>query len=118
MGAGDVGRIAERVDAALRENGSSGETFGGVVKLDFGDDGSMVIDGMSSPVRAFAGDAPAHCTLSLSVESFRQMVRGELDAAAAYFSGKVRITGDVRLAAQLGPLLKKARQTHARPASP
>ena len=51
----------------------------------------------------------ADCTISLSLETFEKMVKGELDGTSAFMQGKLRVAGDMGLAMKLGPILQKAR---------
>jgi putative sterol carrier protein len=91
-----------------RLGGNSG--LGGTLKFDFGDPGSVYIDGKSSPnsVADGAGKA-ADCTITVSLETFEKMVKGELDGTSAFMQGKLRVAGDMGLAMKLGPILQKAR---------
>jgi len=84
--------------------------LGGTLKFDFGDAGSVLLDGKSSPnsVTDGAGKS-ADCTISVTLDTFEKMVKGELDGTAAFMQGKLRVAGDMGLAMKLGPVLQKAR---------
>jgi putative sterol carrier protein len=84
--------------------------LGGTLKFDFGPDGSVLIDGKSSPNTVSDGEGKgADCTLSVSMADFEKMVKGELDGTSAFMQGKLRVAGDMGLAMKLGPILQKAR---------
>ena len=82
--------------------------LGGTLKFDFGDAGSVLIDGKSSPntVTDGAGKA-ADCTISVSLDTFEKMYRRELDPTSAFMQGKLRVAGDMGLAMKLGPVLAR-----------
>ena len=84
--------------------------LGGTLKFDFGEPGSVFIDGKAQPnfVADGAGKS-ADCTITVSLETFEKMVKGELDGTSAFMQGKLRVAGDMGLAMKLGPILQKAR---------
>jgi putative sterol carrier protein len=69
--------------------------------------------GQSWTVRIEAGqvtvtpgiDTSADCTISASEETFARVLNSELGVMAAYMSGKVKVSGDLGAAMQLGKLL-------------
>jgi putative sterol carrier protein len=84
--------------------------LGGTLKFDYGDDGSVLIDGKATPNTVSDGEGKgADCTISLTMETFDKMVKGELDGTSAFMQGKLRVAGDMGLAMKLGPILQKAR---------
>jgi len=84
--------------------------LGGTLKFDFGEPGSVYIDGKSTPNTVTDGEGKtADCTISLSLETFEKMVKGELDGTSAFMQGKLRVAGDMGLAMKLAPILQKAR---------
>jgi putative sterol carrier protein len=92
---------------AARVGTNSG--LGGSVKLDFGNDGSVFIDGKSTPNTVTDGTGKnADCTISVSLDTFEKLARRELDPTSAFMQGKLRVAGDMGLAMKLGPVLQKA----------
>ena len=84
--------------------------LGGTLKFDFGADGSVLIDGKSTPNAVVDGEGKsADCTISVAMSDFEKMVKGELDGTSAFMQGKLRVAGDMGLAMKLGPILQKAR---------
>jgi len=102
-----------QIDEIIKQMGSAigaNSGLGGTLKFDFGDAGSVLIDGKSSPNTVGDGAGkPADTTISVSLETFEKMVRGELDGTSAFMQGKLRVAGDMGLAMKLGPILQKAR---------
>ena len=84
--------------------------LGGTLKFDFGEPGSVFIDGKASPNTVGDGTGKsADCTITVSLDTFEKMVKGELDGTSAFMQGKLRVAGDMGLAMKLGPVLQKAR---------
>lgn len=101
-----VQQIISQLGGAIGANSG----LGGTLKFDFGDPGSVYIDGKASPNTVSDGDGKnADCTISVTLETFEKMVKGELDGTSAFMQGKLRVAGDMGLAMKLGPILAKAR---------
>ena len=84
--------------------------LGGTLKFDFGADGSVLIDGKSTPNAVSDGEGKsADCTINVSLSDFEKMAKGELDGTSAFMQGKLRVAGDMGLAMKVGPVLAKAR---------
>jgi len=84
--------------------------LGGTLKFDFGADGSVLIDGKSTPNSVSDGEGKsADCTISVTLADFEKMAKGELDGTSAFMQGKLRVAGDMGLAMKVGPILAKAR---------
>ncbi|MGD0190556.1 MAG: SCP2 sterol-binding domain-containing protein [Rhizomicrobium sp.] len=106
MSSDQVKQIITQWSAAIGANSG----LGGTLKLDFGEPGSIYIDGKSSPNTVTDGaDKSADCTITVSLETLEKMVKGELDGTSAFMQGKLRVAGDMGLAMKLGPILQKAR---------
>jgi putative sterol carrier protein len=106
MSSEQVKEIIAQMGGAIGANSG----LGGTLKFDFGEPGSVLIDGKSSPNSVTDGAGKtADCTISLSLETFEKMVKGELDGTSAFMQGKLRVAGDMGLAMKLGPILQKAR---------
>lgn len=91
-----------------RLGGNSG--LGGTLKFDFGEPGSVLIDGKAVPNTVSDGSGKsADCTITVSLETFEKIFKGELDPTSAFMQGKLRVAGDMGLAMKLGPIVQKAR---------
>jgi putative sterol carrier protein len=77
------------------------------VKLDFGGDGVILLDGAAQKVSE--EDAPADTTIKASWDDWQQMAAGQLDGMTAFMTGKLRIEGDMSNAMQLQGVLAKLR---------
>jgi putative sterol carrier protein len=106
MASPQVQEIITQMGAAIGANSG----LGGTLKFDFGEPGSVLIDGKATPNTVSDGDGKnADCTISVSLDTFDKMVKGELDGTSAFMQGKLRVAGDMGLAMKLGPILQKAR---------
>ena len=77
------------------------------VKLDFGDDGVILLDGAANQVSEGNGDADT--TIKVSWDDWQSMAAGQLDGMTAFMTGKLRIEGDMSNAMQLQSVLAKLR---------
>ena len=77
---------------------------GKTVKLDFGDQGVILLDGANSQVSE--NDGPADTTIKTSWDDWQKMAAGELDGMTAFMTGKLKIEGDMGVAMKLQSILK------------
>jgi len=106
MTSAQVQQIIAQMGSAIGANSG----LGGTLKFDFGDAGSVLVDGKSSPNSVSDGAGKtADTTISVTLADFEKMVKGELDGTSAFMQGKLRVAGDMGLAMKLGPVLQKAR---------
>lgn len=71
------------------------------VKFDTGPDGVIVIDGSNIST----SDAPADCTIKLSLDDLESLISGDLNPTTAFMTGKLKIEGDMSVAMGLSQLL-------------
>jgi putative sterol carrier protein len=89
--------------AALNER--SAWLPGKKVKIDFGDQGVVVLDGVANKVTE--EDGPADTTIKVAWADWEQMRDGKLDGMTAFMQGKLRVEGDMGAAMQLQGVLQK-----------
>jgi putative sterol carrier protein len=77
------------------------------VKLDFGGDGTIMLDGAASQVTEEDGDADT--TIKISWDDWQSMAAGQLDGMTAFMTGKLKVEGDMSNAMQLQGVLSKLR---------
>ena len=77
------------------------------VKLDFGDQGSVMLDGAASQVSE--DDDDADTTIKVGWDDWQQMAAGQLDGMTAFLTGKLKVEGDMSNAMQLQGVLAKLR---------
>ncbi|WP_410000890.1 SCP2 sterol-binding domain-containing protein [Vannielia litorea] len=72
------------------------------LKFDCGSDGIMVLDGREVAV----DDRPTDCTIRLSLENLRKLLKGELNPMTGVVMGKLRVSGNPAAAMELAKYLK------------
>jgi putative sterol carrier protein len=80
---------------------------GKTVKLDFGDDGVILLDGANNLVSE--ADMGADTTIKVSWDDWQAMADGQLDGMTAFMTGKLKVEGDMGNAMQLQGVLAKLR---------
>ena len=80
---------------------------GKTVKLDFGDDGTIMLDGLSNTVTE--DDGAADTTIKIAWADWQAMADGQLDGMTAFMTGKLKVEGDMSNAMQLQGVLSKLR---------
>jgi putative sterol carrier protein len=80
---------------------------GKTVKLDFGDEGVVLLDGKNNQVTE--EDGSADTTIKVSWADWQAMAAGQLDGMTAFMTGKLKVEGDMSNAMQLQGVLAKIR---------
>jgi putative sterol carrier protein len=77
------------------------------VKLHFGDEGAIMLDGQANQVTE--EDGAADTTLKVAWADWQAMASGQLDGMTAFMTGKLKVEGDMSNAMQLQGVLTKLR---------
>ena len=77
------------------------------VKLDFGGEGAVMLDGAGEQVSEDNGDADT--TIKVSWDDWQAMAAGQLDGMTAFMTGKLKVEGDMSNAMQLQGVFAKLR---------
>jgi putative sterol carrier protein len=75
------------------------------VKLDFGSEGSVMLDGVGQTVTE--DDGTADTTIKVAWADWKDMADGKLDGMTAFMQGKLAVEGDMSNAMQLQGVLAK-----------
>ena len=75
------------------------------VKLDFGDQGPVMLDGAANTVSE--DDGTADTTIKVGWDDWQAMAAGQLDGMTAFMTGKLKVEGDMSNAMQLQGVLAK-----------
>ena len=78
---------------------------GKTVKLDFGDQGIIMLDGKANTVTE--DDGTADTTIRVSWADWEALSAGQLDGMTAFMTGKLKVEGDMSNAMQLQGVLSK-----------
>lgn len=101
--------VIQQIVAQMGQAIGANSGLGGTLKFDFGGDGSVLIDGKSTPNAVTDGEGKsADCTIAISLDDFEKLANNELDATTAFMQGKLKVAGDMGLAMKAGPMLRKA----------
>ena len=95
-------------EMAAQLNEKSAWLPGKRVKLDFGGEGVVMLDGAANAVTE--EDGPADTTIKVAWEDWQAMADGKLDGMTAFMQGKLAVEGDMSNAMQLQGVLAKLRQ--------
>ncbi len=91
--------ISGAVEALTAKLG--GQTIDSTVKFRIEGEGAIMVDEDG----VHAGDDEADCTLSADADTFAAIMDGNLNATAAFMTGKLSVDGDMGVAMKLGAIL-------------
>jgi len=92
-------------ELATAMNAHSAWLPGKTVKIDFGDGGVLLLDGVANKVTETDGDADT--TIKVAWPDWEALSSGQLDGMTAFMQGKLRVEGDMSNAMQLQGILTK-----------
>jgi putative sterol carrier protein len=92
--------------AALQEK--SAWLPGKRVKIDYGSEGVVLLDGTANQVSE--EDGAADTTIKVAWDDWKDMADGKLDGMTAFMQGKLKVEGDMSNAMQLQGVFAKLRQ--------
>ncbi len=77
------------------------------VKIDFGDEGAVMLDGVANQVTEENGAADT--TIKISWADWQAVSSGQIDPMTAFMQGKLKVEGDMSAAMQLQGVFAKLR---------
>ena len=95
----------QKSEMAAKLNEANAFLPGKRVKIDFGDQGVVMLDGNAQQVTE--EDGPADTTIKVAWADWEQMADGKLDGMTAFMQGKLKVEGDMSNAMQLQGVLAK-----------
>ena len=97
----------DKSEMATRLNAAQAFLPGKRVKLDFGTEGTVMLDGIAQNVTE--EDGAADTTIKVAWADWEAMSSGQLDGMTAFMQGKLKVEGDMSNAMQLQGVLAKLR---------
>jgi putative sterol carrier protein len=94
-------------EMAAKLNEAKAFVAGKRVKLDFGSEGVVMLDGVAQAVTE--QDGAADTTIKVAWSDWQDMADGKLDGMTAFMQGKLAVEGDMSNAMQLQGVLAKMR---------
>jgi len=94
-----------KTELATKMNDVGAVLPGKTVKLDFGDQGTIMLDGVGNTVSE--DDGTADTTIKITWDDWQAMADGQLDGMTAFMTGKLKVEGDMSNAMQLQGVLSK-----------
>jgi putative sterol carrier protein len=92
-------------EMAAKLNSASAWLPGKRVKIDFGSEGAVMLDGVANQVTEDTGAADT--TIKVSWEDWQALAGGQLDPMTAFMQGKLKVEGDMSAAMQLQGVFSK-----------
>ena len=86
---------------AIRTKVGSDSGLNASLKFDCGDDGTVYIDGKSTPNTVSNDNGEADCTVGITLENLTAMLEGDLEPATGFMMGKLKVSGDMSVALRL-----------------
>ena len=97
--------MATKTETAQKLASADAFVAGKRVKIDFGPDGVILLDGVEK--RVTEEDSAADSTVKVSWEDWQGLAQGTLNPMTAFMSGKLKVEGDMSVAMQLQSVLGK-----------
>ena len=94
-----------KTELAAKMNDAGAVLPGKTVKLDFGGEGTIMLDGVGNTVTE--SDGAADTTIKIAWDDWQAMAAGQLDGMTAFMTGKLKVEGDMSNAMQLQGVLSK-----------
>ncbi|HCQ70604.1 MAG: SCP-2 sterol transfer family protein [Alphaproteobacteria bacterium] len=96
----------EKITSEIQKKLSLSAPIEARIKLDFGEDGCVLVDATQNPPVVSNADEDADTVLSCSMDVFKGIVEGTQDPTMAYMMGKLKVQGNMGLAMKLNSLLE------------
>jgi acyl-CoA dehydrogenase len=93
----------ERMLENIQRSAAKGEPLGNSLKFDFGEQ-KLHVDGTGTQNAVSAEDKEADCTVTISLQDFQSLVKGELNPMMAMMENRLSIEGDMAVAMKLQKL--------------
>jgi len=89
----------------LRTRMGDASGLNATLKFDCGDDGVIVLDGLSVPNAVSNDDRDTDCTIAISHANLVALLTGELEPTTGFMMGHFKVSGDIGVAMKLQRVL-------------
>lgn len=96
----------KQMGAKIAENKSQAAAIGAIFKFVLeGDGGGSFIVNLKDDPGVVEGEGPAECTVRMTAQDFVDLTEGKANGQQLFFTGKLKVEGDMSLALRLQPLM-------------
>ncbi len=96
----------KQMGAKIAENKAQASAIGAVFKFALeGDGGGSFIVNLKDNPGVTEGDGSAECTIRMTAQDFVDLSEGKANGQQLFFTGKLKVEGDMSLALRLQPLM-------------
>jgi putative sterol carrier protein len=97
----------KQMGAKIAEKKSQASAIGAVFKFALeGDGGGTFIVNLKDNPGVTEGDGPAECTVRMLAQDFVDLTEGKANGQQLFFTGRLKVEGDMSLALRLQPLME------------
>ena len=86
---------------AIRSKVGDDSGLNATLKFDCGEAGTIYVDGKAVPNSVDNRGADADCTVGITLDKLAAMLRGELEPATGFMTGKLKVQGDMSVALRM-----------------
>ncbi len=97
--------MLDAITAKIQEKVGTDCGLGAVIKFAIEGSGVVTVDATQVPNVVNNTDADAACTIKLSTETIQSILAGDSNAMMAFMMGKVKVDGNMALAANVVKIL-------------
>lgn len=94
------------IEQQLKANAMQFAGLNALVKFDFGPEGSLYIDGKSTPPTIDRTGGDPDTTLAISSDDLIKIREGQMAPTMAFMTGKLKVTGNMGIAMKLSSMLE------------
>jgi putative sterol carrier protein len=94
----------ESTTEQMRQKVTGGFGLAKTIKFDFGPQGALFIDGITTPNVVSNSGGDADCTITMSLDNYEAIIAGNANPQMAFMMGKIKVAGDMSVAMQLNKL--------------
>lgn len=87
--------------AAIRSKVGDDSGLNATLKFDCGEAGSIYVDGKALPNTVDNRGDDADCTVGITLDNLAAMLRGELEPATGFMTGRLKVAGDMSVALRM-----------------